>query len=83
MTNIKVKGDDMKRLDLPMSQLTLPQKLDLMESLWAELSRNEDALESPDWHEVVLKDREEAMAAGKATTSDWKKAKERIRHKAS
>lgn len=36
-----------------------------MENLWAHLSKDEKALESPAWHETVLKDREEAFAAGK------------------
>jgi hypothetical protein len=73
----------MKKVDLPISQLTLAQKLDLMETLWAELSRDEKALKSPAWHETVLKDREEAFATGKATISDWDQAKKRIKKKVS
>jgi len=77
------KGNAMKRVDLPVSQLSLAQKLDLMETLWAELSRDEKALKSPAWHETVLKDREEAFVAGKATLSDWEQAKKRIKKKVS
>lgn len=73
----------MKKVDLPVSQLSLAQKLDLMETLWAELSRDEKALESPAWHKTVLKDREEAFATGKATISDWDQAKKRIKKKVS
>jgi hypothetical protein len=73
----------MKKVDLPVSQLSLAQKLDLMETLWAELSRDQKALKSPDWHETVLKDREEAFATGKATISDWDQAKKRIKKKVS
>jgi len=40
----------MERVDLPLSQLTLAQKLDLMETLWTDLTRNEKTLESPAWH---------------------------------
>ena len=69
----------MKRVDLPLSKLTLAQKLDLMEAIWDDLTKNEKTLESPDWHETVLKDREKALTAGKATVSDWEEAKERIR----
>jgi hypothetical protein len=71
----------MKRNDWQISQLTLPQKLDLLESIWMDLSRNKDTLESPAWHESILKDREAALTAGNATLSDWDKAKERIRRK--
>jgi putative addiction module component (TIGR02574 family) len=69
----------MKRVDLPLSKLSVAQKLDLMEVLWADLTRDEKNLKSPTWHETVLKDREEAYAAGRITVSDWEQAKKRIR----
>ena len=52
-----------------------------MESLWDDLSRDAKTLESPAWHEAVLKDREKALAGGKATVSDWEEAKDRIKRK--
>ena len=69
----------MKRVDLPLSHLSLAQKLDLMETLWADLSHHEKTLQSPAWHEPILKDREKAFATGKATVSDWEQAKKRIK----
>ena len=69
----------MKRVDLPLSHLTFSEKLDLLEAIWADLSREEQKLESPAWHKAVLEDREAALAAGKASVSDWEEAKERIR----
>jgi hypothetical protein len=73
----------MNRVELPLTQLTLPEKLDLMEAIWADLSRNEDQLESPGWHETILKDRNAAFVAGEATISDWEEAKKRIRRNVS
>jgi len=73
----------MKRVDLPLSKLSVAQKLDLMEVLWADLSRDETNLKSPAWHETVLKDREEAFATGKVTVSNWEQAKKRIKKKVS
>ncbi|NWG01694.1 MAG: addiction module protein [Syntrophaceae bacterium] len=73
----------MKRIDLPLSKLSVAQKLDLMEALWADLTRDEKKLKSPAWHETVLKDREEAYVAGKATVSDWEQAKKRIKKRIS
>ena len=73
----------MKRVDLPLSQLTLPEKLDLLETIWADLSSNEDTLESPIWHESILKDREAASSGGEAPVSDWEDAKKRIRRNVS
>jgi putative addiction module component (TIGR02574 family) len=73
----------MERVDLPLSKLTFAQKLALMEALWDDLAGHEKTLKSPDWHEEVLKDREKAIAAGKASFSDWEEAKERIRRNVS
>jgi len=69
----------MERIDLPLSQLTFAQRLDLMEAIWSGLAREEKTLESPAWHEAVLRDRKKALSAGKATISDWEEAKDRIR----
>ena len=77
------KESAMKKVDLHVSQLSLAQKLDLMETLWAELSRDEKSLESPAWHKDVLADREAAFRAGKISASDWEEAKKRIRKKVS
>jgi putative addiction module component (TIGR02574 family) len=73
----------MKRIDLSLSQLSFAQKLDLMEALWTNLTRDEKKLKSPAWHETVLRDREEAFAAGKVGVSDWEQAKKRIKKKVS
>ena len=73
----------MKRVDLTLSELSFAEKLNLMEALWADLTRDETELKSPAWHETVLKDREEAFAAGKVSASDWEQAKKRIKKKVS
>jgi putative addiction module component (TIGR02574 family) len=73
----------MKRVDLTLSELSFAEKLSLMETLWADLTRDEKKMKSPAWHETVLKDREEAFAAGKVSVSDWEQAKKRIKRKVS
>ena len=73
----------MERVDLPLAKLTLAQKLDLIETLWADISKDEKALESPPWHEDVLRDRQKALEAGKASVRDWDEAKKRIRRNVS
>jgi hypothetical protein len=73
----------MKKIDLSLSKLSFTQKLDLMEALWADLTRDEQKFKSPAWHEAVLKDREEAFAIGKVTVSNWEQAKKRIKKKVS
>ena len=73
----------MKRVDLPLADFSFAQKLDLMETLWADLLRDEKKLKSPVWHETVLNNRSEAFAAGRSAVSDWDQAKKRIKKRAS
>jgi hypothetical protein len=68
---------------LPLNEMTISEKLQLMEALWADLSRNPDALESPEWHREVLDDRERRIAAGESRFADWEKAKTDIRTRVS
>jgi len=70
----------MEQIDLPLSKLTFDQKLNLLESIWDDLTRNEKKLESPVWHKEVLEDREKALLAGAVEVRDWEKAKERIKN---
>jgi hypothetical protein len=69
----------MERIDLDPSELTLAQKIDLMEAIGDDLVKHEQSFESPHWHENILKDREDALRAGKTTVSDWSQAKDRLR----
>ena len=64
---------------LPLDDMTVSEKLQLMEALWADLSRNADALESPEWHRDVLAERERRITSGEAHFSDWEQAKANIR----
>ena len=68
---------------LPPHEMTLTEKLQLMEALWEDLSRNADALESPDWHREVLEERERRIASDEARFSDWEAAKADVRRQVS
>ncbi len=59
--------------------MTVPEKLRLMEALWANLSRQEANLESPAWHENVLRERQARVNCGEATFMDWETAKQQLR----
>ena len=69
----------MEKIDIPLSKYSFAQKLNLMEIIWDDITKDEKVLESPGWHNEVLRDREEALATGKVKFSDWEKAKERIK----
>jgi hypothetical protein len=59
--------------------MTLEEKLQAMEALWEDLSRDPDTFESPAWHGDVLRERDEQVAAGEAEFVDWEQAKAEIR----
>ena len=54
----------MSNADIPIDDLTVVQKLDLMERLWIDLSRNPSDVPSPEWHGDVLAKRLEAVENG-------------------
>ena len=66
---------------LPLKEMTLPEKLQMMEALWEDLSRNAEALDSPEWHAAVLEERKKGVVAGESHFVDWEQAKSDIRQR--
>jgi hypothetical protein len=66
---------------LPLDQMTTEEKLQAMEALWTGLTQNPEELESPSWHEQVLKERDERLASGQERLIDWEIAKKQLREK--
>jgi hypothetical protein len=64
-------------ITLPLDQMTVKEKLAIMDMLWEDLARTPEAIESPRWHKDVLDER----SASTAHFTDWEKAKTRIRRK--
>lgn len=58
-------------IDLPLDNMTLADKLEAMEVLWADISRRPADLPSPDWHKDVLDVRRRLVAEGKLKFLDW------------
>ena len=70
-------------VNLPLKDMTILEKLAVMESLWKDLSRTTDAIESPAWHKDVLEERRQRTSQGHTTFSDWETAKADIRKRLS
>ena len=68
-------------LVLPLEQMTTAEKLRALEAIWADLSRREQELESPSWHESVLRERDERLSSGKESFVDWESAKSELRRR--
>ncbi len=61
------------------AQMSREEKLQTMEALWADLSRDDAAVESPAWHEDVLKETKARVASGQERIAGWEKAKRELR----
>ena len=57
--------------DLPLAQMSVDDKLQAMELLWADLSRNPKQLASPAWYGEVLRSRREQVLQGQASFQSW------------
>lgn len=59
-------------------ELSLHEKLHVMEAIWDEISREEAHLEMPAWHKDILDEREGLVHEGKAQYLDWEEARKQI-----
>lgn len=66
-------------IDLPLENMTLADKLEAMELLWADISRKPEELPSPAWHREVLLERRRLVAEGKLRFLDWDTAMAELR----
>jgi hypothetical protein len=62
-------------------QMSRSEKLQLMELLWEQLSRPDDALKSPAWHAQELAETEQRLAEGTEQIMHWDVAKKELRRR--
>ena len=55
------------------------EKLQTMEALWADLSKDEASVASPARHRAVLKETEARVTSGQEQVADWTTAKQLLR----
>lgn len=67
---------------LPLREMSVQDKISVMESIWDDLCRNADDIVSPEWHKEVLDSRAKNLASGMDSFVDWEEAKREIRSKA-
>ena len=60
-------------------QMSRAEKLQLMEAIWADLTKSENEVDSPNWHAEVLTETEARVAAGEERIADWELAKRELR----
>jgi hypothetical protein len=65
-------------IELQIDQLSLEEKLEIMEALWEDLRSHAELMPVPQWHKDVLDRRERMLENGEASFEDWDSAKKRI-----
>jgi len=63
---------------LPLDEMSIEEKLQMMEALWEDLSRNAPSPGAPQWHGQVLSEREAALDRGEDSFEDWEHARDSI-----
>lgn len=61
-----------------LQQMTRQQMLQAMEELWSELSKDETAIETPEWHKTVLDETEARYRAGLESPVPWDEARKEL-----
>jgi hypothetical protein len=63
---------------LELDSMSIEEKLQAMEVLWADLCRHEDKLPVYEWQKEILNDRQRLIAEGETRFIDWEEAKSLI-----
>lgn len=68
---------------LPLKEMTVSEKIGIMEEIWADLSSVSAGYSPPDWHERILEERSRLAESGEVGFTDWETAKREIRNRVS
>jgi hypothetical protein len=64
---------------IEIKHLSREEKLRVMEAIWDDLSREEELVESPDWHREALEEADRRLKSGQESIVDWNEAKKELR----
>ncbi len=64
---------------IEIQNLSKEEKLRVMEAIWEDLSKDDDQIESPDWHLQVLQETDQRLRSGQENIVDWQDAKKELR----
>ena len=66
---------------MEIKKLSREEKIQVMETIWNELTNGERPAESPAWHKNVLEETERRLQAGQEKVLDWNEAKQDLRNR--
>lgn len=67
--------------EFAIKNLSIAEKLALMERIWDDLSREQENIPSPDWHGDLLAERIKDVKEGRTDFVEWDEAKQRLRER--
>lgn len=65
-------------IELSLENMSVAEKLRVMETVWASLCQKPADFASPEWHAKVLAQRAHRLESGEATISTWSDARQRL-----
>ena len=65
-------------IELPLSTMSVAEKMQLLEQVWDNLCQQSGEVRSPEWHAAILEERQRQMENGAMSVSPWSEAKERL-----
>jgi putative addiction module component (TIGR02574 family) len=65
-------------IDISLDDLSVAEKVQLLERIWENLCQESGDVRSPEWHKEVLDERRRRLEDGSVTVSSWTDAKERL-----
>lgn len=68
---------------LPLEIMTVAEKLEVIDTVWADLRKNESEIPVPERHREILASRRRAFERGEIGYTDWETAKKEIRNRVS
>ncbi len=63
---------------LPLNEMTITEKLVVINQIWDDLMRNPENVPSPEWHKDVLSARSERVKSGEAHFKDFDSVKSEL-----
>lgn len=70
-------------IQLPLDQMTVAEKLAVIDTVWNDLLKSKADIPVPEWHKRILDERRQAYLRGESGYTDWDVAKEEIRKRVS
>jgi hypothetical protein len=64
---------------IPLEQMSVEDKLQAIEEIWADLAGTPESIPSPSWHGDVLRAREKRISEGRSHFLDIAQAKKAVR----